>query len=255
MPHTAQQQPPPAPPTTPAEALLRQLTGQGTSVDALQVQVSQLSEQLGALRAQRDVLRGRMSRMPKNADRADFDAQRAQMDAQITQIDMQLEAAKAQIGARVGVQSYQVGSNGKVDVSRRGPDIDMVIGLSFALAMVIALPIALASARRIWRGKPKDAPVKADDSSQRMERLEHAVDAIAIEIERVAEGQRFVTKIFAERPATVPASAIAPGLAPQVDARDAALGDAKPFLALGAGPIEPIRVAERQAVKQSITPH
>lgn len=243
---------PPAPPTTLPE-LLRQLAGQGQgpSVDALQIQVSQLSEQLVALRAQRDVLRGQINRIPKNADRADLNAQRAQMDAQITQIDMQLQAAKAQIGARVGVQSYQVGSNGKVDVSRRGPDIDMVVGLSFLLAIVIALPISLASARRIWRGKPKDAPVKADESSQRMERLEHAVDAIAIEIERVAEGQRFVTKIFAERPAAASASV----LSPQVDAKDAALGDAKPFLALGAGPIEPIRVAERQAVKQSITPH
>jgi hypothetical protein len=44
-------------------------------------------------------------------------------------------------------------------------------------------------------------------------------------------------------------------LTPQAERHDAALGDAKPFLALGAGPIEPIRVAERQAVKQSITPH
>ena len=31
--------------------------------------------------------------------------------------------------------------------------------------------------------------------------------------------------------------------------------DGKPILALGAGAAEPIRVAERQAVRQSITPH
>jgi hypothetical protein len=34
-----------------------------------------------------------------------------------------------------------------------------------------------------------------------------------------------------------------------------ALGEGKQFLALGAGAMEPIRVAERQAVKQSVTPH
>jgi hypothetical protein len=252
MPHNVLQQiPPPASPITPAEALLRQLTGQGTSVDALQVQVSQLSEQLVALRAQRDVLGARMGGKARNGARAELEAQRAQLDAQITQVDMQLQAAKAQIGARVGVQSYEVGSNGKVNISRRGVDPDMVIGLSFLLAICVALPISLASARRIWRGKSKDVPVRADESPQRMERLEHAVDAIAIEIERVAEGQRFVTKILAERPAQASTSV----RAPQGDANDAALGDAKPFLALGAGPVEPIRVAERQAVKQSITPH
>ena len=85
----------------------------------------------------------------------------------------------------------------------------------------------------------------------RLDRLEQAVDAIAIEVERIAEGQRFVTKVMAERPAQAPArTALDPA-----EASPSALGEAKPFLALGAGPIEPIRVAERQAVRQSITPH
>jgi hypothetical protein len=131
----------------------------------------------------------------------------------------------------------------------------MVVGLSFALAIAVGLPLAIAYARRIWRGsaRPKEAPAQPE-AAQRFEHLEQAVDAIAIEIERVAEGQRFVTKIMAERPVPAPASP----LSPAIDARsanDPALGDAKPFLALGAGPMEPIRVPERQAVKQSVTPH
>ena len=36
---------------------------------------------------------------------------------------------------------------------------------------------------------------------------------------------------------------------------ESAMGEGKPFLALGAGPIEPIRMPERQGVRQSITPH
>jgi hypothetical protein len=83
----------------------------------------------------------------------------------------------------------------------------------------------------------------------RLDRLEQAVDAIAIEIERISEGQRFVTRVFAERPAAAPAQA------PATPAAKEAAADAKPFLALGAGPAEPIRAAERQAVRQSVTPH
>jgi hypothetical protein len=121
----------------------------------------------------------------------------------------------------------------------------MVVGLSFALAIAVGFPLAIAYARRVWRGTLKIVRTAPDESNVRLERLEHAVDAIAIEIERVAEGQRFVTKVLAERPA---AAAV-------VERAEAALGEAKPYLALGAGPMEPIRAAERQAVKQSITPH
>ncbi len=34
---------------------------------------------------------------------------------------------------------------------------------------------------------------------ERMGRLENAIDAIAVEMERIGEGQRFVTKLLAER--------------------------------------------------------
>ena len=37
------------------------------------------------------------------------------------------------------------------------------------------------------------------ESNQRLERLEHGMEAIAIEIERVSEGQRFVTRLLSEQ--------------------------------------------------------
>jgi len=37
--------------------------------------------------------------------------------------------------------------------------------------------------------------------NDRLQRLEQAVDAIAIEVERISEGQRFLTKLQVERPA------------------------------------------------------
>lgn len=36
-------------------------------------------------------------------------------------------------------------------------------------------------------------------SDQRLERVEHAIDSVAIEVEGIIEGQRFVTKLIAER--------------------------------------------------------
>jgi hypothetical protein len=37
----------------------------------------------------------------------------------------------------------------------------------------------------------------------RLERIEQAVDAIAVEIERISEGQRFTTKLLSERSTSV----------------------------------------------------
>ena len=41
----------------------------------------------------------------------------------------------------------------------------------------------------------------------RMERIEQAVDTIAVEIERISEGQRFTTKLLSERAAAPALSA------------------------------------------------
>ena len=43
-------------------------------------------------------------------------------------------------------------------------------------------------------------------AEERLARVEHAVDAIAVEVERIGEGQRYVTAVLAEHspPARVP---------------------------------------------------
>lgn len=64
-------------------------------------------------------------------------------------------------------------------------------------AIVIGLPIARAAARRMERQSL--APPVPPDVVQRLERIEHAVDSIAVEVERISEGQRFTTKLLSER--------------------------------------------------------
>lgn len=231
----------------------------GLSIEALQAQIAAQGQQLAVLQAQLTVIQHQINRTSPGPALDQLMAQRTPLDNQILKLQMDLASSKAQLASRLGISAERIGPNGRFlqqpfqDFGpRRGPDPDAVVGMSFALAIAVAFPLAIAYARRIWRGKPS-ASAQADTVSPRLERLEQAVEAIAIEIERVAEGQRFVTKVFAERPPQAQANAAAE---PPI-MRDAAtpLGEAKPFLALGAGAIEPIRVAERQAVRQSITPH
>jgi len=61
----------------------------------------------------------------------------------------------------------------------------------------IGFPVAKAYARRLDR-EPREPSVPPELQS-RLERMEQALDSIAIEVERISEGQRFTTKLLAER--------------------------------------------------------
>jgi hypothetical protein len=63
--------------------------------------------------------------------------------------------------------------------------------------MVIGWPIARAMARRMDR-KGVGTP-SSPDSEARLARIENAVEAIAVEVERVSENQRFATRLLSER--------------------------------------------------------
>jgi hypothetical protein len=74
------------------------------------------------------------------------------------------------------------------------------LALSIIFTIFVLGPLAIGFARSMLRrsNKPAAPPAIFNDTAQRIERVEAAVDAIAIEIERISEGQRFVTKLLSE---------------------------------------------------------
>jgi hypothetical protein len=70
------------------------------------------------------------------------------------------------------------------------------MGVSFSLFFL--LPLAIGLTRLMWRRSRRTEARPSGQQDQRMERLEQAVDAIAIEIERVGESQRYQQKVLAE---------------------------------------------------------
>lgn len=78
---------------------------------------------------------------------------------------------------------------------------DNVAAITAAFIVFVFFPFAIAVSRSIWRRASKGPVAVAQlpaETGQRLERLEQGMEAIAIEIERVAEGQRFVTRILSE---------------------------------------------------------
>lgn len=70
--------------------------------------------------------------------------------------------------------------------------------------IAIGMPIARAYAKRMERSSAM--PAVPADVTARLERMEQAIDSIAIEVERISEGQRFTTKLLSERTAGEPAA-------------------------------------------------
>jgi len=54
-------------------------------------------------------------------------------------------------------------------------------------------------ARRIWRRGGSVIPALSRELTDSLTHLEQSVDAVAIEVERIGEGQRFITRFFTEK--------------------------------------------------------
>jgi len=54
--------------------------------------------------------------------------------------------------------------------------------------------------RKIWRGVRPETPALSADYSDRLTNLEQSIDAVAVEVERIGEGQRFMTRVLTEKP-------------------------------------------------------
>lgn len=99
--------------------------------------------------------------------------------------------------------------------------VESIIPIVAIVSVFVLLPIAIAIARLIWRratrGPHAAAAVPDHGTQQKLDHLQQAVDTIAIEVERISEGQRFVTKLMSDR-------------------------------SLGSGAAEPVRVGAKNAV-------
>jgi hypothetical protein len=67
--------------------------------------------------------------------------------------------------------------------------------------MIVVIAVGIPLVRALSKKWEREAAVGRSDpaANERLARMEAAIDAMAVEIERISEGQRFVTKLLAER--------------------------------------------------------
>ena len=74
-------------------------------------------------------------------------------------------------------------------------DIVQAVGVTLIL-LIVGFPISRAIAR--WIDRRSSGPRVPQEVTQRMKHLEETLENVALEIERISEGQRFTTRLLAE---------------------------------------------------------
>jgi hypothetical protein len=80
------------------------------------------------------------------------------------------------------------------------PAIDVFAQVMFIVITSVAALVGLGLATRyVWRRTSRVAAGPTRGDNDRLQRLEEAVDTIALEMERMSEAQRFTAKLLLER--------------------------------------------------------
>ena len=191
---------PPIPPTSPADAAATTAATAGTGavpvtaqeVAALRARRSELSRQLSSAESRRN-------RLSESLEETDG-AARAGLEERIVLLDkriVQLESDIAETGRQLAAAPA-----GLLTSTQVPPPFDPVSPMdvpAVVFTIFVLAPLALAAARLMW--KRANAPVSRQNSGETMrklEGLEQAVEAIAIEVERVSESQRFLARLLSE---------------------------------------------------------
>ncbi|MBA3656633.1 MAG: hypothetical protein H0W69_04690 [Gemmatimonadaceae bacterium] len=171
-------------------------------------------EEIGALRARREELSNQLIsaagrrkslatelRGASGADKVGLEQRIGVLDQRMVQLESDIATTGRQLtSAPAGLVAIASESSGP-----RAFDIftpAQFTALSIIFTVFVLFPLSLSAARLMWRRakQPITVPAIQGEAAQRLERLEQSVEAVAIEVERISEGQRFVTRLLSATP-------------------------------------------------------
>ena len=166
----------------------------------LRARRSELSDQLESATGRRRSLAEQIRRAD-GVNKAGLESRLATLDQRIVRLEGELDAVGQQLASP---QAAEYVAQTKPPVTfvpplRGNIDPEPII---ICFILFVLSPLALSISRLIWKRGSRMAmqpPAMRAESGERLERIEQGMDAIAIEVERVSEGQRFVTRLLSER--------------------------------------------------------
>ena len=206
-PSPADQQPVPAPQDAPALAptfgtpVGINVPGVGTVIPMTRDQLRALDARGNRLSDQLQSAQGRRDRTARELEDATSRVVRTGLEERLTFLDERILTIEREMAENSALRSslsanLRVTTSTEEGASEPRDNSDSSGGL---IAFMVLFPISLAIARSIWRRSTRRTVVEANSQHEaRFAQLEQAIDSVAVEIERVSEGQRFVTRLLRE---------------------------------------------------------
>lgn len=219
---------PPTPPTLPTpdvapearagqSALEQSVIGPAELLRAMVARRDELRQQLHQLEEKREELTEQLrENRNQGLDITGLESRLKETDLRISGIDQQIALADAEVAKASAVPGAVIPEPPEPQFRRDGPP-DGVFVVGGLFTVFVLAPVALAFARRLWkRGMNAVAAIPAD-LGDRLRGIEQAVEAMATEVERIGEGQRFMSRLFTERQHPAEPRALGEGAAQPID--------------------------------------
>jgi hypothetical protein len=186
---------PTAPAIAPVAGAARSAPSPSAIYEGFRAQRRELTNQLQELDGTRRDITGQLEDVPAGTpQRLSLESRLSDVDSRIKSVDQMLAANAAQVSQAAAIPGAVVEPPRVID---NGPPEDVYV-LSGLFMVIVLLPISVAFARRIWRRGTAAVAAFPREIGERLHRMEQALEATAVEVERIGEGQRFLTRLFTE---------------------------------------------------------
>jgi hypothetical protein len=163
----------------------------------------ELQAQIEQLRENREELSDAISEMGDSPGRAALQLRVREVDERILRIDRQVDALNDQIASAPTIITGQVATTAP---PRHDPVeqafADNLVPIAGMVSTFFLLPLGIAFARLLWKRGTAVATRPALNEHAvvtRLDQLQTSMDAMALEVERISENQRYLTKQIGEK--------------------------------------------------------
>ena len=154
---------------------------------------------IDVLRAEAEGVRKEISDLTSQLTRGVSDAREQAIQGQIASAQQRLESLQGQLDqllsgtSRAGTQTSGLGPASGIP-----PEVENMAIWFFATCAVTIVSVALIRLWTRWLDRRGHPAPSSPEIAIRLDRMEQAIDAVAIEVERISEGQRFANQVMGE---------------------------------------------------------
>lgn len=178
---------------------------------AVRNQRRELLSQMEELEDQREELSRELRNTPavESKIREGLEQRIGALDQRILALDKQIEAANAAVSQAAGIPGAIVPPPPPPPETGPPEEFWVIAGM---ILIPSAFILSIGYARRLWKKGASVVMSIPQDIYDRFTRVEQSIDSVAVEVERIGEGQRYLTRLMSEK-------AIGAGAAQPVETR------------------------------------